>query len=246
MTEIKRAVIAAAGLSERLYPLTLACPKGLLKINDESLLGRSVKLLRQAGIEEIIVIVGDLRDMIMSALGDSCHYVHNPFYRHCSNMASLWMARNTVGGDGPFLYLHGDLIYDEKILQDELKNGAAEGLDLVVDIGPTDEEAMKVLVDDAGRFIKSSKDIPLDQALGEWIGMARIGPGTGDRLFHAIDHLLGQGELDAYDTAAFNVLARNGEKISIIPTDGKPWLEIDFAEDYGRAWQIFGHPLDKR
>jgi len=83
-------------------------------------------------------------------------------------------------------------------------------------------------------------------ALGEWIDISRGGRGTGSRLFAAIEKILGEGELNAYDTAAFNCLARDGETASICPTDGRRWVEIDFVLDYGRAWKLFGRFPEER
>ena len=55
---LEKAVIVAAGLSSRLYPLTSDTPKALLPLGSESLLGRSIRLLRAAGISRIAVVVG--------------------------------------------------------------------------------------------------------------------------------------------------------------------------------------------
>lgn len=44
---IKTAVIVAAGLSSRLYPLTSNKPKCLLTLNGETIIERNVKLLKK-------------------------------------------------------------------------------------------------------------------------------------------------------------------------------------------------------
>ena len=42
---IKKAMILAAGFGKRLHPLTLKYPKPLLKIGNETLLSKTIKLL---------------------------------------------------------------------------------------------------------------------------------------------------------------------------------------------------------
>ena len=44
---IKKAMILAAGFGKRLHPLTLNCPKPLLKIGDETLLSNTLKFLKK-------------------------------------------------------------------------------------------------------------------------------------------------------------------------------------------------------
>ena len=49
---IKNAMILAAGFGRRLHPLTLNCPKPLLKIGNETLLSNTLKFLEQLGIKK--------------------------------------------------------------------------------------------------------------------------------------------------------------------------------------------------
>ena len=44
---IKKAMILAAGFGKRVHPLTLKCPKPLLKIGNETLLSNTIKFLKR-------------------------------------------------------------------------------------------------------------------------------------------------------------------------------------------------------
>lgn len=57
-----RAIILAAGMGSRLTPLTLNMPKPLIKINNESIIERQIKFIREIGINEIIVMTGYLKE----------------------------------------------------------------------------------------------------------------------------------------------------------------------------------------
>lgn len=52
------AVIMAAGMSSRFVPISLEKPKALLCVKGEILIERQIRQLREAGIEQIIVVVG--------------------------------------------------------------------------------------------------------------------------------------------------------------------------------------------
>ncbi len=62
--KIKHAMILAAGLGTRMKPLTLKTPKSLLKIGNKNLLERSINLLENHGVEQIVINVHHLADQI--------------------------------------------------------------------------------------------------------------------------------------------------------------------------------------
>ena len=62
---IKKAMILAAGFGKRIQPLTLSCPKPLLKINEETLLSNTIRFLELFGIKEVVINVHHLREQII-------------------------------------------------------------------------------------------------------------------------------------------------------------------------------------
>ena len=57
-------MILAAGLGTRMKPLTLETPKPLIKVGSKNLLERSISLLENYGVEQIIINVHHLADQI--------------------------------------------------------------------------------------------------------------------------------------------------------------------------------------
>ena len=55
--KIKYGMILAAGLGKRMNPITLKTPKPLIKIGNKNLLERSIQLLINHGVEEIVINV---------------------------------------------------------------------------------------------------------------------------------------------------------------------------------------------
>ena len=62
--KINKAMILAAGLGTRMNPLTLNIPKPLIKIGKHSLLERSINLLIEYGVKELVINVHHLADQI--------------------------------------------------------------------------------------------------------------------------------------------------------------------------------------
>ena len=60
------AIILAAGVGSRLYPITLYKPKGLLEIGDETILDRLVSQFRNCGINDILIVVGYQKESLIN------------------------------------------------------------------------------------------------------------------------------------------------------------------------------------
>lgn len=60
--KVDNAVIMAAGLSSRFAPLSYEKPKGLLEVRGEVLIERQIRQLQEAGIVDITVVVGYLKE----------------------------------------------------------------------------------------------------------------------------------------------------------------------------------------
>jgi N-acetyl-alpha-D-muramate 1-phosphate uridylyltransferase len=64
----KKAFVLAAGMGERMRPLTDTCPKPLLLVGGSTMLDRALDALADAGVEEAVVNVHYLPEMIVDHL----------------------------------------------------------------------------------------------------------------------------------------------------------------------------------
>lgn len=64
MKEIKKAVIAVAGMGTRFYPITKKIPKEMLPIIDKPILSYIIEEAINSGIEEIMLIISDEKELI--------------------------------------------------------------------------------------------------------------------------------------------------------------------------------------
>ncbi|PKN20537.1 MAG: class I and II aminotransferase [Deltaproteobacteria bacterium HGW-Deltaproteobacteria-6] len=116
-----KAVILAAGLGNRMRPLTDTVHKTLLKVGNESIIERIINGLKANGIKDIVVVTGYLADELKQYLldrsgGINFTFVNNPRYRETNNIYSLALAFNEIEIDDDILLVESDLIYENKII----------------------------------------------------------------------------------------------------------------------------------
>lgn len=91
MTRRKRnAIIMAAGTSSRFVPLSAECPKGLLNVKGEILIERQIRQLKEAGVDEITIVVGykaEAFDYLKTKFG--VDIVYNEDFERYNNTSSM-------------------------------------------------------------------------------------------------------------------------------------------------------------
>ena len=115
MSKVERAIIMAAGLGNRLNPITLTTPKPLIKVNGVRMIDTAISALHKNGISEIYVVVGYLKEQFKGLEKDYPGVVllENPYYAECNNIASLYVARDYIENA---IIMDGDqIIYNPEI-----------------------------------------------------------------------------------------------------------------------------------
>lgn len=237
-----RAVILAAGFGSRLTPITGGSPKVLCPVAGEPLIRRASRLLAEAGVRELVVVVGYKADEVMAELRANSpipvKFVENPIYAKVQTFYSLMLTRPFVQ-DEPFLKLNGDVIFEPEIL--ERLVASTHGLGLAVDHHvKLDEEAMKVQLDSDGRIMRIGKGLVVSQSFGESIGIERIDPQYAGVIFDYLESAAQAGETNLYYEDVFQRVI-DGERLPFMPVGigGLSWTEIDDPKDHARAVSIF-------
>ena len=68
------AAILAGGLGTRLHPLTRQVPKALIEIRGEPFVAHQLRLLRERGLERVVLCVGHLGGQIRDFVGDGARF----------------------------------------------------------------------------------------------------------------------------------------------------------------------------
>ncbi len=150
-----KALILNSGLGTRMGVLTKEHPKCMTDISPtESILSRQLTLLEKAGIDEAVITTG-LFDPVLReyarglGTGMKLTFVKNPRYAETNYIASIDYARDFLSGD--ILLLHGDLVFEPRVLSLVLETGGS--LMTVSKSVPLPEKDFKAVVEN-GRIRK--------------------------------------------------------------------------------------------
>jgi len=126
-----KAMILAAGLGNRMRPLTDTIPKPLLEVNSKPLIVWHIEKLSRLGFEKIIINIAHLGYMIPEVLGDGASWGVKIIYSDEQEEGALESAGGIVKalpllGDEPFLVLNADVWCDYDFdVNHDLKNNLA-------------------------------------------------------------------------------------------------------------------------
>jgi len=245
-----KAIIVAAGPSNRLLPITNEKPKCLLEIGGQTVLERALKTLRENGIENIVVVRGYHSDLINYP---NITYYQNPNFRNNNILRSLFYAEDEMNDD--FIFSYSDILYSKEIVEKLIHRQA--DIALIVDVNwaqhyegrdqhPSSEaELVKV---ENGRVVKIGKKVVSpEEAHGEFIGLAKFTK-SGAEAMRATYHQAEKSPTvpfqhaasleKAYMTDMFQELVNNGSLVKSVDIDGG-WMEIDTPQDLERTRKLF-------
>ncbi|MGE0444751.1 MAG: NTP transferase domain-containing protein [Vicinamibacterales bacterium] len=230
-----RGVILAAGRGARLNGANSDMPKCLATVGGETLLSRNVRLLREAGVDEVVVVVGCAADTVRRTLSDVT-FVENARFAQTNSLFSLWLARPWLA-DG-FVVMNCDVLVHPQLLTDLLTARHEDALLLAYRDADTTfgDEEMKVQVR-CGRVVDMSKTMAPGEADAENLGIVKFGTDGARLLVEKLDAIVSSGEHKAWVPRAFVAFAAE-RPLHAIGTRGYPWTEIDFPEDYRRAVEV--------
>ncbi len=108
---IRKAIVLAAGKGTRLYPLTLAMPKEMIRVGTKPVIEHVILVLKACGIKEILVIVGRNKEAIMNYLGSGERLGVSIYYRiqekPKGSADAVYLGKDFVGSED-FIVMYGD------------------------------------------------------------------------------------------------------------------------------------------
>lgn len=229
-----RGIVLAAGRGSRLNGTAGDKPKCLVRLGGMTLLERQIRSLRRAGLDDIVVVVGCQADRVRQSCGSGVRYVENFRFAETNSLYSLWAARALLS-EG-FVVLNCDVLFHPALLDALL--ATHHDAALLIDYRgegqpPYGEEEMKVKVRD-GLVVDMAKTLDPDDADGENLGIVKFGPESAPAVIEIADRIVRDGGLRDWAPKAFREFAQQ-RALHAIGTNGRPWIEIDFPEDFQRA-----------
>ena len=213
------AVILAAGMGTRLGSLI---PKPLTSLmNEKTILDYQVeKLIKKSQINNIYLVIGYKKEIIMEKFPDFL-FVYNNAYARTNTAKSLLVALNKIEDD--VIWMNGDVFFDEEILDLLIDSKDSTCL---VDRKKCGTEEIKYKLNDDGLIHQLSKAV--QEAEGEALGINVI---RKPDLKKFRDELVSVGENDYFEKALENLTLSKQLKLTPIDVGRHFCREIDFEED---------------
>ena len=257
---VTRAILIAAGRGKRLGAHTEDIPKCMVQVGDKPILGWVWDAFRAAGIEELVVIRGyrgdALEPFVRSLVGDA-QFVDNTEWQTNNVLASFACARGYL--DRPCLISYSDIMFTPAVAQAAAASDAE--IALVIDREfraiyhgrtqhPLEEGEVSDLMPDGSVARVGKRALPPSEAVGEFIGLTKLGERGAATVARALDalarHYDGRDHepfqraasyRNAYLTDLWQDLIDRGIRLDPVLIAGG-WREIDTEQDLDRARQL--------
>lgn len=224
-----KALILNSGVGRRMGALTSEHPKCMTELlHGETILSRQLKLLKQFGIDDIVVTTGLFDKVLIDycySLDLGLHYtfVNNPLYDKTNYIYSIVLAKDAL--DGELLLMHGDLVFSAEVLEKSIKS--SESSMTISSTLPLPEKDFKAVVKN-DRIEKIGVEF-FDSAYSAQ-PLYHLYPEDWRRWRENITAFCERGERSCYAENAFNQIS---DRVCIRPLDVKDLLccEIDTPED---------------
>lgn len=221
-----QAVILAAGEGTRMRPLTENRPKVMLPIANKPMLEHIVDAVKEAGISDIVLIVGYKKESIMDYFGDGAkHGVHISFITQGQQMGTGHaFGLASVCCKEPFIALNGDVLVSSA----HIKKIMARTEDAIITVKQVERPQSYGVIEADGdkvtRIVEKSPTPPTDMANA---GVYRFSPAIFNAIFKT--QLSPRNEIEVTDSIQF--LIDKGNPVGFEVMD-EPWLDV------GRPWDL--------
>jgi len=240
-----RAVVLGASRGAELGALTENKPKCMIDVRGRPLLSRLCQTFKGAGVGEIVVVRGYMKDKINLP---SVTPVDNDLFATTGEAASLSAAVDYLHGD--CIVSYGDILFrqyyldqvmavdaDITVLVDALwKERKSDAEDWVRDLVKCSRPfSGDYLDDDPVTVTRIANDMDPADADGEWIGLASLSAKGSDLVRAEIEAMGKDASLPKASLPdLFTRLAEQGHAIRVIYVPGQ-WLDVDDAADITKA-----------
>ena len=241
---ITTAVLLAAGIGSRLFPLTQNIPKCLTLVNDKSILERLINNLKSQGFKRLVIVTGYKKECIMDYLGeksgDICiEYIYSPLYKTTNNIYSLWMARNII--NEPFVLFESDLVLNSTLLDNMVYPGRMAVALMQPWLNGTTVSVNKEKM--VTKFQKGTTDSYSDIRY-KTVNIYSFSLLSWRAIVKLLNQYISEGNVNCYYETVFAEMIDNQTlTFESVSFDHKAWYEIDTIQDLAKAELLFPKEL---
>ena len=224
-----KALILNSGLGSRMGDITSTHPKCMTEINNnETIISRQLNLLKDCGINDIIITTGYLENVLKKYCNElnlnlNIQYVNNAKYKETNAIYSIYCAKDYLHDD--IVMMHGDLVFTLNILKQLIIS--SKSVMTVSSTTPLPEKDFKAVI--TGDNIEKISVNDFNNALTAQ-PLYKIKKDDWEIWLNSIINFCESNNVKCYAENAFNAVS---DKCLIYPFDIKDELcnEIDNKED---------------
>lgn len=243
-----KAIILAGGRSTRLYPLTRYTPKCLLTVGNQTILDYQLRAFKKYGVTEVVIVVGCHKAKIIRHVKKhypdlSVTFLENPIYRKTNAIYGLWIARDSFPLDESVIFSHADVLFESALIPHLLDKKWEHATVLAYKKGPTDEEAGKIILDEHQRVVRLGKKIPLREATGEYMQVAKFDPVFIQTMIPLLKKRIeDERQFNLYTIDLYNDVVQSAHVRAFgMEIDTLKATEVDTETDLQAAQTLFAH-----
>ena len=228
------AVILAAGIGRRIRNL-FQIPKGFIKIGEKSLIDRSIKILKNAGINKIYIGTGYHSEFYEELENEeSIFCVKNNMFKNSGSFYTLLKFQNILKED--FLLLESDILFESKAVDLIIKCNH-ENIILTTELSGSGDEVY--VEKDKNILKKMSKDpLQISNVFGEFVGISKVSNSLFEKLCNWGMKNPNQMKNMHYEQVISKI--SHTSDITVLNIKNLIWSEIDNEEDYFRVVKKIG------
>ena len=237
-----RAIILAAGRGIRLQlPEESQLPKCLLRFGGMSLLERHLRMLKAAGVAEVVLALGFRHELVEAELdrldwGPRPEVVLNMNFE-LGSVLTVHTVADALTRGGDILLMDADVLYDERIMAALLRGNRPVNRLLIDRNFEAGDEPVKLCVRQ-GVPIELRKQLAADlefDMIGESVGFFRFDQWGARRLAALVAGYANGRAHMPHEEAVRDLIRERSLVLEVSDVTGCPWIEIDFAIDVERA-----------
>ena len=243
---VTTALLLAAGMGSRLFPLTQKSPKCLTLVSGKPILERLVNSLKKKGFKRLVIVTGYLENHIREFLGTKSgnmviEYIYSPLYKTTNNIYSLWMARNII--NEPFMLIESDLVFDSS----QLDNMIFPDRIAVARMQPwMNGTTVTINQDQLVKNYQNGTTTHLNEDRYKTVNIYSFSLSTWHAIVKILNHHIAGGIVNSYYETVFGDMVADGSlSLKAVPFDNKLWYEIDTIEDLEEAEKLFPAEIPK-
>ncbi len=247
MTDIKTAIILAAGRGTRLKNMTENMPKPMVNVNGKSIISKLTEHLINNGINKIVVLVGYMADSLKEHLKEyestvDIVFIENNIYDTTNNIYTLWLAKDYLKNG--FYLFEADIFCENDII----KNLLSDSRDNIMLVGKFTSLMNGTVISHKNNSEEVDKMYLKKEQINNFdysdkyktVNFYKIGADFVNTFFlQKLDEHINKKDTNSYYELIIKEAIDKGHTFYSIKINELNWWEIDNQEDLEIAEEIF-------